>query len=225
MSPASLAVSRIHFQPHALHPDRVRIAALSVAIAANLTVLVAALRPLAATTPSTVPVTPSTTIHWIDPPKTAPPPPVLDVKPLPITAAPVVHHPVVPLLQPTPVVVPSDEPTTAVAVPAQPAVVPTTQPGTAAPMEATLAYRTAPLTFPAQAIRSHMQGEVLLRVLVDEHGVPVQVLIDRSSGYALLDRSAREQVLANWRFEPAVVQGRHVRAWAKVPVKFALQNL
>ena len=129
MSPASLAVSRIHFPPHALHPDRVRIVALSVAIAANLTVLVAALRPLAASMPAAVAITSPTTIRWIDPPKTAPPPPVLDVKPLPITAAPVVHHPVVPLLQPTPVVVPSDEPTTAVAVQAQPTVVPSTQPG------------------------------------------------------------------------------------------------
>jgi protein TonB len=51
------------------------------------------------------------------------------------------------------------------------------------------------------------------------------VLIDHSSGYALLDRSAREQVLASWRFQPAVVQGQHVRAWARVPVRFALRDL
>lgn len=69
-----------------------------------------------------------------------------------------------------------------------------------------------------------MQGTVLLRVLVDENGKPLQVEVENSSGYALLDHSAREQVLASWRFRPARVDGRAVRAWARVPVSFALQR-
>jgi len=94
-----------------------------------------------------------------------------------------------------------------------------------APVEATLAYRASPLTFPTAAIRKHMHGTVLLRVLVDEEGKPVQISVEQSSGYALLDSSAREQVLANWRFQPATVQGRAVRAWARVPVSFELREL
>ena len=44
------------------------------------------------------------------------------------------------------------------------------------------------------------------------------------SGYALLDRSARDQVLAGWRFQPAMVAGQAVRAWARVPVNFDLRD-
>jgi protein TonB len=93
------------------------------------------------------------------------------------------------------------------------------------PVEASLAYRTAPLTFPAQAVRQHMHGTVLLRVLVDESGKPVEVVVERSCGYPLLDRSAREQVLASWRFQPASTGGHAVRAWARVPVSFELRTL
>ncbi len=95
---------------------------------------------------------------------------------------------------------------------------------TAMPIEASLAYRSAPLQFPVQALRQHMQGTVLLRVLVDEAGKPVDVVVEHGSGYALLDRSAREQVLAGWRFQPAMVNGQAVRAWARVPVSFALNQ-
>ena len=65
---------------------------------------------------------------------------------------------------------------------------------------------------------------MLLRVLVDETGKPLDVVVEHGSGYALLDRSAREQVLAAWRFQPAMVQGKPVRAWARVPVSFNLQE-
>jgi len=49
--------------------------------------------------------------------------------------------------------------------------------------------------------------------------------VERSSGYALLDRSARAQVLAGWRFQPASVGNHAVRAWARVPVSFDLRTL
>jgi protein TonB len=74
-------------------------------------------------------------------------------------------------------------------------------------------------------MRMHMQGTVLLRVLVDESGKPVDVVVDQSSGYAMLDKSAREQVLSSWQFQPAVVNGHAVKAWARVPVSFILQDM
>jgi protein TonB len=95
---------------------------------------------------------------------------------------------------------------------------------TAAPVEATLAYRSAPLRYPHTALRQHLQGTVLLRVLVDETGKPIDVQIAHSSGYTLLDHSAREQVLAGWRFTPAMANGHPVQAWAQVPVSFALRQ-
>jgi protein TonB len=145
-----------------------------------------------------------------------------------------VHPPVVPVshVQPRvtapPVVVPRDEGTIAVPPVAPPNLAPTHVTETpsvgTAPVEASLAYRSAPLRFPVQAMRERMQGSVLLRVLVDETGKPVDVVIEKSSGYALLDRSARAQVLASWLFQPALVNGQAVRAWARVPVTFDLRQ-
>lgn len=221
MSPASLVVA-----PRS-RPDQLRVAALSAAIAFNLVVLVAALRPLPpqATTPESAPHT--LTIHWSDPPPPIPPaPPILTIKPLP-TPVPPTPVPRTPPASPAPpVVAPSAEGN----VQAPPVTAPTLAPpshdatATPAPIEASLAYRRAPLTFPTQAVRQRMQGTVLLRVLVDEQGKPVDVEIEQSSGYSLLDRSARAQVLARWLFQPATVDGRPARAWARVPVTFDLRG-
>ena len=73
-------------------------------------------------------------------------------------------------------------------------------------------------------MREHLHGTVLLRVLVDESGKPLDVVIERSSGHVLLDRSARQQVLASWTFQPAMVDGKAVQAWARVPVSFDLRQ-
>jgi protein TonB len=216
MSSASLAVA---VRPH---PEATRVAALSAAIALNLAALLILIRPLApqalalANKLVAVPQ-----VVFLEPPPKVPPPPAIDLKPLPHPPAAPVH--VQPRPDTAPPMVLSNEGTQPM-----PATPPTTAPDdgavTAAPVEATLSYRSAPLQFPLQALRRHMQGTVLLRVLVDETGTPVQVEVEHGSGYALLDRSAREQVLAHWRFQPALVNGHAVRAWARVPVSFVLHD-
>lgn len=219
MSSAALASSRTHAQP-----DLVRITALSAAMAVNLTVFIAATRPLP---PPALPrlEAPSLSARFI-PPKPKP----VETPPLP-AILPITRHTPVRVAPPIATTLHiSDEgtvaaPTIHVPTIAPPAVgsTPFTVPGE--PIEASLAYRSAPLVFPAQAIRQHMHGTVLLRVLVDEAGKPVDVIVERSSGYALLDRSARAQALAGWRFQPASVDGHAVRAWARVPVSFELRKL
>jgi protein TonB len=222
MSSASLAVA------HRPHPDHARIAAISAAIALNLAVLVIASRPISPVPLSTVRhLSPAQLIRWIDPPAVLPPPPPIEMKPLK-------HPPVIPVThrQPLPVSPPAVAPSTEGDVAAPSAVVPNLMPAnaapdtavSAAPVEASLAYRSAPLHFPARALLQRMHGTVLLRVLVDESGKPVQVTVERGSGYALLDRSASEQVMAGWRFQPAMVNGHAVRAWARVPVTFDLRE-
>ena len=222
MPSASLAVAQ------RVHPNPVRITALSVAITLNLAALLFAMRPLApqiATAFETVKVE---TVRFIDPPPKVLPVPDLVVKPLtkpmPVTAPvrqPITHTQ--PVTQPV-VTTPT---TTEPSLNSKPATPPstTTAPTTIAPGVVSLAYRASPLRFPAQAARQRMQGTVLLRVLVDENGKPIDVVIEHSSGYTLLDKSAREQVLASWQFQPAVMEGHAVRAWARVPVNFALQEL
>jgi protein TonB len=91
--------------------------------------------------------------------------------------------------------------------------------------DATIAYETAtPPEYPITALREGIEGTVLLRVLVDEAGKPIQVVILKSSGSRELDNAAREHVLAAWRFHPAQRDGHAIQAWAQVPVKFSLSN-
>ncbi|MBQ4854784.1 TonB family protein [Rhodanobacter sp. B2A1Ga4] len=221
MSSASLAVA------HRTHPDRTRIAAISAAIALNLAVIVIATRPTGPTLFHVIEqISPAPTIRLVEPEPPLPPPPPVEMTPLPHPpAVPVAHTP--PLPANPPAVVPSTEGNVAAPPVATPTLLPSaTAPGPAltAPVEASLAYRSAPLRFPTRALQQRMQGTVLLRVLVDETGKPVQVVVERGSGYLLLDRSAAEQVLAGWQFQPALVNGRAVRAWARVPVTFDLRD-
>ena len=225
MPSASLAVA---YRPSHAHPDKVRIAALSAAIALNVAALLLVLRPMAPQIATTLAIVDPFTVTWLTPKPKQPDPPPIELKKLPTPQPPAVPH-AVPRSTPPPVVVPTDQGTIA-APPAIPT--PTIQPvadtaaAPEAPLnEATLAYRASPLTFPATAIRRKMHGTVMLRVLVDTEGKPTQVTVEKSSGYELLDRSAREQVLANWRFQPATMQGHAVQAWARVPVSFELREL
>ena len=87
-----------------------------------------------------------------------------------------------------------------------------------------LEYVTAPAPkYPREAVREGAQGTVMLRVLVDTDGTPLEVSIDKSSGNKSLDREARQHVLKNWRFRPAMRDGVPVQAYGLVPIDFSLQ--
>lgn len=219
MSSASLAGAR---RPH---PDQVRVAALSAAMALNLVILVAALRPLPPRMADVLPKpAPVPTVRIIEKQPAPPPaPPVLDVKPLP-TPTPTTVTRVKPAPVAPPIVTAVEEGNIAAPPVVRPTLAPPSASVGAAPVEASLAYRRAPLDYPAIAMRQRMHGTVLLRVLVDESGKPVDVQVEQSSGYPLLDRSARTQVLSGWSFQPAMVDGRAVQAWARVPVTFQLRG-
>jgi periplasmic protein TonB len=222
MPSASLAVVR------RAQPDMVRVAALSVAITLNLAALLLVMRPLAPQIANAFQTVTVETVRIIEPPPPTPPPPPDIVvkplpKPLPVTVpAHVVHVQQIapPTVTTTPTIEPSDNNKPVVAPPSNLAPPPSMAPGVVS-----LAYRASPLKFPMQALHLHMSGTVLLRVLVDENGKPVDVVIEQSSGFKLLDNSAREQVLSTWLFQPAVIDGHAVRAWARVPVSFAFQQM
>jgi protein TonB len=87
-----------------------------------------------------------------------------------------------------------------------------------------LAYAT-PLRppYPPSSLRAREQGIVLLRVLVDENGMPQKVEIARSSGHSRLDASARDSV-AKARFRPVMRGGKAVPVWGIVPIAFRLDS-
>lgn len=95
--------------------------------------------------------------------------------------------------------------------------------GGPAPMQ--LAYRNAPApAYPRIALQRQWSGIVLLQVLVDVDGRPLDVAIARSSGHRELDEAARQQVLKRWLFQPASRDGAPVQAIGLVPVEFSLRR-
>ena len=87
-----------------------------------------------------------------------------------------------------------------------------------------LAYVTATAPpYPRPEARAGIGGTVLLKILVDIDGRPLDVVVLESSGNRNLDRSAREHVLKHWLFQPAMRDGKAVQAYGKVPVVFSMQ--
>ncbi|MDN5781532.1 MAG: energy transducer TonB [Luteimonas sp.] len=86
-----------------------------------------------------------------------------------------------------------------------------------------LEYAKAPSPpYPRDALRAGLQGTVLLQVLVDVDGRPLQVDVERSSGHRVLDDAARRYVLLHWTFRPATKDGRPVQAVGLVPIAYSL---
>lgn len=77
--------------------------------------------------------------------------------------------------------------------------------------------------YPKIALRRGMQGLVLLNVQVSPKGLPLSVLVKRSSGFVLLDKAALEAV-KRWRFAPATRGGIPVMAKVDVPIRFSLKD-
>ncbi|MGQ4661427.1 TonB family protein [Lysobacter sp. F6437] len=153
------------------------------------------------------------------PVEVAPPKAIPDPKPVAATPTPPIEAPQ-PMVAPQPMDIPV-VPATPVAI--TPAVEPASQPTTMT--GATLRYAAAPPPpYPVRALRAGAEGTVLLEVLVDTDGQPLEVTIARSSGHRELDRAALRHVLAHWRFQPALRDGHPVRAIGLVPIGFSLQR-
>jgi protein TonB len=80
-----------------------------------------------------------------------------------------------------------------------------------------------PPTYPREPLRRRIEGTVMLQVLVDVDGHPLDVLVQESSGNRQLDEAARTQVLKRWRFRPAMRDGVAIQALGLVPVVFKVQ--
>ena len=81
-----------------------------------------------------------------------------------------------------------------------------------------------PPPYPALAEKRRLQGTVVLMILVDAEGNPVDVTVEQSSGSSLLDEAARKFVKARWRFVPAQAGGVAISAYARVPIRFSLNR-
>lgn len=225
-------------QTLALRPDRThtpfrigkldftRISAEAGAIAINAVALLLLLAPMSMHVPQViepeiiqiVPLKPK------DNPTPPPPKPVDAIRPRIVPTTPTVTPQKVEM-QPLPVVDPQPGDTAA-----DPVQIAKVDPGIgnaiAPPLTgAHLEYAVAPPPpYPVTAIRAGQTGTVLLRVLVDLDGRPIDVQIERSSGHRVLDAAAKKQVLAKWRFKPAMQDGQVVQAIGLIPVDFHLDR-
>jgi protein TonB len=77
--------------------------------------------------------------------------------------------------------------------------------------------------YPRMSRQMEEEGTVVLRVFVQADGSAGTVEIRTSSGFPLLDQSARNAV-QSWRFEPATSDGKPVGEWFLIPIPFKLQN-
>lgn len=213
----SLVVDR----PFECAPHAGRSLAMALALSLNLVLVLFALRPSTPFTTHTPP--PQSMFAVLQPPLPVAPPAVPTLRVVKHFAAPSVR---VPVAQPVPIAL-TALPAIAPIASLQPASVPPDANGIAAAGDsnATIAYETAtPPAYPVRALRAGVQGTVLLKVLVDANGKPVQVVVEHSSGSRLLDDAARSHVLAAWRFHPAIRDGHAIEAWALVPVRFDLNR-
>jgi len=77
--------------------------------------------------------------------------------------------------------------------------------------------------YPRLSIRAGETGRVMLRIYIDEAGLPRTVQVDRSSGHVRLDE-AGAAAMRKARFKPYTENGQAVAGWAFVPLDFALEK-
>ncbi len=77
--------------------------------------------------------------------------------------------------------------------------------------------------YPQLSKEADEQGTVTLGVMVEANGLPSSVQVLKSSGYARLDRSARDTVARSYRFIPATQGGVPMRQNYHFDVNFKLK--
>ncbi|TQM12330.1 outer membrane transport energization protein TonB [Pseudoxanthomonas sp. 3HH-4] len=73
--------------------------------------------------------------------------------------------------------------------------------------------------YPASMLRAGVGGTVVVQAELDANGNPVNVRVIERSGERDLDRAALSAV-RQWRFEPAMRNGKAIASSVKVPVDF-----
>ena len=152
-----------------------------------------------------------------EPPSEPDPLPIATPKPRP---KPVAIKPTIKPLVPLPAAPPLTPPIAMVEPPKPPVIEPTVAPVIGPVFDAAYLKNPAP-SYPAAARRLHLEGTVVLRVLVTSAGRPQQIEIKQSSGAQILDDAALNAV-RDWAFIPAKQGDKAMAAAVDVPIRFHL---
>ena len=111
----------------------------------------------------------------------------------------------------------------ATAAPTAPAAPSPTPPAPSTPRTvSSVEYIKAPqLIYPNLSRRLGESGTVVLRILINEKGLPEQILIQKSTGYTNLDEAGR-QAAQRALFKPMIENGKPVPVYVLVPLTFQL---
>lgn len=113
---------------------------------------------------------------------------------------------------------------TAVSEPSPPALQPLVARSTTPLQISQAEYLRAPvLRYPPAALSARREGSVGLKVLVGEDGHVMDVVVERSSGYAPFDEAARAAVSAAL-FKPYTVNGEPRIVLVRIPIDFTLKR-
>jgi protein TonB len=172
------------------------------------------------------------------PPKPEKPKPKMPAKPKPV-AKPIEPKKITPPVEPKPQQtqpteavksVPNPTPVTAPApptpAPAKPNPAPAASPNSDALVKALYSapgLKNPPTRYPRIAQTRHLEGDVKLEVQVLANGSAGEIRVIKSSGHAILDDSAVEQV-KSWHFIPAHRGKNTVDDWVRVPISFKFQH-
>lgn len=74
--------------------------------------------------------------------------------------------------------------------------------------------------YTSEARRANIQGTVLLKALIDERGTPTQISVLSPIGFGLDERAM--EAMRDWRFRPALQDGKPVASQTVVAVDFRL---
>jgi TonB family protein len=77
--------------------------------------------------------------------------------------------------------------------------------------------------YPPEARKSHTEGSVVLKIVIDEKGKVTSPRIGTSSGNQDLDQAALDAVSA-WSFKPATLEGRPVAVQYTLTIRFSLSK-
>lgn len=83
--------------------------------------------------------------------------------------------------------------------------------------------RGPPPAYPRRELAKGIEGEVVLRVLVDASGMPQTIEVIGGTRNRNFERAAMNAI-KRWRFQPHTVDGVPRSAWASVPVTFRMRN-
>jgi len=78
-----------------------------------------------------------------------------------------------------------------------------------------------PPKYPYSARKKHIEGRVVVRMLVTSEGKPIDLSIEASDPPGMFDDASLEAA-RRWRFKPGRYEGRDVDTWVLLPFNFSL---